>query len=153
MGSSQVLSNAASAEPPGSQEALPYQVVSIALSWRIAPHAQSSYWLSGGPLSVALPSKASRGRLCPESAIRGTRSALISCRRSTDDWPTECVNSASLTLLIPHPPNVNREPTLLVKRTSGIRRRIASVKLVPEQCIGKTTSGFSSSSLSIVCSM
>jgi hypothetical protein len=52
-----------------------------------------------------------------------------------------------------HAANVKRDPTLLVASFSGIRRRIASMKLVPEQCIGKTTSGFNSTNSSIVCSI
>lgn len=45
-----------------------------------------------------------------------------------------------------HTPNVKRVPTLFVTNWSGMHRRMAWMKSVPEQCIGMMMSGFSASS-------
>ncbi len=50
-------------------------------------------------------------------------------------------------------PKVKRLPRFEGTMRSGMRRRIASTKLAPVQCMGTTTSGFSASSASTVCAM
>jgi hypothetical protein len=52
-----------------------------------------------------------------------------------------------------HAPKVKRVPTLVVTSSFGMRRRMASMKSAPEQCIGMTTSGASAASSLTVRSM
>ena len=50
-------------------------------------------------------------------------------------------------------PKVKRLPRLEATSRSGMRRRMASMKAAPVQCIGTTTSGARRSSSSMVCSI